>query len=557
MMNREPRPATDVDLVIRGGTIFDGDGGEPWVGDVAVRGGRIAAVGDAPLRGAAIEIDGEGLAVAPGFINMMSWAVESLIEDGRSLSDIRQGVTLEVMGEGFSMGPLNADMRSELEDRGIWNAPDRFPYPVEWTTLCGYLEWLEDRGVSTNVSSFVGAGTLRVHEVGYDDRLATADELTRMGSMLRQEMEGGALGVASALIYPPSTYADTAELIALARVAAAHGGLYASHMRSEGATLLEALEELIAIAREANVRAEVYHLKAAGRGHWDKLDAAIEMIAAAREEGLAVTADMYPYDFCGTGLTACIPPWVHEGGVERLLARLRDEGARARIREEMTTPSDAWENAYLDAGPDGILLSGSLAPSIGPLQGSTLTQVADRRGTGPEDTLMDLVVENGGGVQAMYFDMLEDNVRRQIPLPWVSFCSDAESLAAEGRFLTMGVHPRAYGAFARVLGRYVRDEELLTLEEAIRKMTSLPADNLRLEDRGRLRVGGYADIAVFDPVEIADHATRQDPHRYATGMAHVIVNGEPVLLDGEHTGATPGRFVRGPGAPRPNDRNGS
>jgi N-acyl-D-amino-acid deacylase len=557
MMNRESRPATDVDLVIRGGTIFDGDGGEPWVGDIAVRGDRIAALGDVPLRGATIEIDGDGLAAAPGFINMMSWAVESLIEDGRSQSDIRQGVTLEVMGEGFSMGPLNADMRLELEDRGIWKDPDRFPYPVEWTTLCGYLGWLEERGISTNVSSFVGAGTLRVHEVGYDDRPATADELTRMGSLLRQEMEGGALGVASALIYPPSSYADTAELIALARVAAEHGGLYASHMRSEGATLLEALRELIAIAREANVRAEVYHLKAAGRGHWDKLGAAIELIEAARGEGLAVTADMYPYDFAGTGLTACIPPWAHDGGVDALLTRLRDADDRARIREEMTTPSDAWENAYLDAGPDGIMLSGSLAPAIGPLQGSTLTEVAARRGTGPEDTLMDLVVENGGGVQAMYFDMLESNVRRQIPLPWVSFCSDAESLAPEGRFLTMGVHPRAYGAFARVLGRYVRDEALLPLQEAVRKMTSLPADNLRLEDRGRLRVGGYADIAVFDPAAIADHATPSDPHRFATGMVHVIVNGEPVLLDGEHTGATPGRFVRGPGARRSDDRNGS
>jgi N-acyl-D-amino-acid deacylase len=548
MMSRHADRTIDADLVIRGGTIYDGDGGEPWVGDVTVRGDRIVAVGHAPEHGATREIDADGLAVAPGFINMMSWATESLIEDGRSQSDIRQGITLEVMGEGFSMGPLNAAMRSELEERGFEDGPERFRYPVEWTTLCDYLGWLEGRGISTNIASFVGAGTLRVHEVGYDDRPATPEELARMQDLLRHEMEHGALGVASALIYPPSTSADTAELIALAGVVAERGGLYASHIRSEGSTLLEALHELIEIARSANVRAEVYHLKAAGREHWPKLGAAIDLIEAARAEGLSVTADMYPYDFCGTGLTACIPPWAHDGGVQALLARLADEGDRARIRAEMTKPSDAWENAYLDAGPDGIMLSGSLAPAIGPIQGSTLTEVAERRGTGPEDTLMDLVVENGGGVQAMYFDMLEDNVRRQIPLPWMSFCSDAESVAAEGRFLTMGVHPRAYGAFARVLGRYVREEGLLSLEAAIRKMTSLPADNLRLVDRGRLRAGNFADIAVFDPTAIADHATPKDPHHYATGMVHVIVNGVPVLRDGEHTGPTPGRFVRGPGA---------
>jgi N-acyl-D-amino-acid deacylase len=538
---------TEFDLVIRHGTIYDGDGGDPVVGDVAVRGDRIAVVGDAQPGRGELELDATGLAVAPGFINMMSWSNESLIEDGRSQSEIRQGVTLEVMGEGSSMGPLDATMRADLEARGLENAPNRFRYPVRWTTLCGYLDWLEERGISANVASFVGATTLRAHEVGYDDRPATDDELAAMCRLLRHEMQQGALGVASALIYPPGSYAGTDELVALASTAAQHGGLYASHLRSEGATLLEALQELIDIARRSGIRAEVYHLKAAGSPHWDKLDPAIEMITAARAEGLAITADMYPYDFCGTDLSACVPPWAHEGGIDALVDRLRDGDMRARIRDAMNAPSTEWENAYIDAGPDNIVISGALAAEIGPLQGSTLAAIAADRGARPEDTLMDLLVENGGGVFAMYFDMLEDNVRRQIPLPWMSFCSDAESIAAEGRFLESSVHPRAYGAFARVLGKYVREEHLIPLEEAIRKLTSLPADNLRLEGRGRLRAGHHADVVVFDPGQVEDHATAQEPHRYASGMVHVVVNGVPVLSDGEHTGATPGRFVRGPG----------
>lgn len=534
-------------VTLRGGTIYDGSGGEPMTGDLVIGGDAISAVGGAAVDRDARTIDVEGLAVAPGFINMMSWSCETLITDGRSQSEIRQGVTLEVMGEGFSMGPLTDPMKHELSERGILNYGP-VDYPVEWTTIGEYLTWLERRGVSTNVASFVGAGTVRRHEVGLDDRAATPEELQRMCDLVREAMAEGALGVASALIYPPSAYASTDELVAPASAASESGGMYASHMRSEGGELLEAIGELIEIARRANITAEIYHLKAAGRANWHKLDAAIGMIEDARAEGLAITADMYPYHYAGTGLESCIPPWAHDGGFEALIARLKDRDTRERIRKAMLTPSTEWENMFDEVGPDGIVPTGFRSEGLARFRGKTLTEIAAERGTSPDETLLDLVIEDDSAIATMYFAMSEDNVRREIQLPWMSFCSDAESQAPEGSFLDVNPHPRAYGAFARVLGMFVRDEGLITLQEAIRRMTSLPADNLKLERRGRLLPGHLADVVVFDPARIQDHATPSEPHRYATGMVHVFVNGEQVLADGEHTGATPGRAVRGPGA---------
>lgn len=535
----------EFDVVLRGGTIVDGSGREPWAGDVAIRGDRIAAVAPVVDGAGRHEVDISGLAVAPGFINMLSWAVESLIEDGRSMSDLLQGVTLEVMGEGISMGPLNDEMRADLEANGLTGEVDGLRYPVEWTTLSGYLEWLETRGVSPNIASFVGAGTLRVHEVGFDDRPAHADELARMCDLLDVEMRAGALGLGSALIYPPQTAYRTDELVALCEVVGRHGGLYVSHLRSEGAAFVKAVDELVEIARRSGARAEIYHFKAVGQRNWHEMERAITSVERARTEGLEVTADVYPYDFAGTSLTACLPPWAHEGGVVELHRRLRDPEIRERIRHGMA--DDGWENPFLDTGPENIRISGALTPALRPCLGKSVQEIADERGSAPEDVVMDLVLENVGDVFALYSSISPRNMERVLGLPWVSVCSDAESLAAEGRSLSFAVHPRAYGSFARVLGRYVRDEKLLTLQEAVRRMTSLPAHNLRIPDRGRLQPGWYADVVVFDPAEVQDHATPADPHRYASGMHHVWVNGTAVVRDGSHTGATPGRFVRGPG----------
>lgn len=535
----------DFDLVLRQGLVLDGSGSQPSIGDVAVSGGRVAALGTRLSGRGARELDVAGLAVSPGFVNMMSWAPETLIEDGRSLSGIAQGVTLEVMGEGTSMGPLDESMREALRAGGIGGQVDGFRYPVEWTSLWQYLEWLEQRGVSVNVASFVGAGTLREHEVGYADRPATDTELRRMCTLLDDELRHGAVGVASALIYPPETAYTTAELTALARVAAAHSGMYASHVRGEGAMLLEAVGELIEIARDAGARAEVYHLKAAGRAHWHLLPAAIARIEEARAAGLAVTADVYPYEYSGTSLGACLPPWAHEGGPAALRERLDDAVVRERIRAEMARPG--WENPMLDAGPENISIRGPLGPDLARFAGRSLAEVAVLRGSTPEDAAMDLVRDNAGDVFALYFDMSPADVRLVASRPWVSFCSDAESLSTEAAARDGAVHPRAFGAFARVLGRFVRDEGLLTLPEAIRRMTRLPAENLRLTGRGRLQVGYAADVIAFDPRTVIDRSTPEEPAAYAEGMVHVIVNGVPVLLDGAHTGATPGRFVRGPG----------
>lgn len=535
--------AVHYDVLLRHGTVYDGSGGPGFVGDVGIHGDRIAAVGKLDGARGRVEIDATGLAVAPGFINVLSWATESLLVDGRSQSDLRQGVTLEVFGEGWSMGPLNARMKRELLDQ-----QGDLKFAIEWTTLGEYLEHLERRGVSCNVASFVGATTIRIHELGYANRAPTPAELERMKQLVAGAMEEGALGLGSSLIYAPAFYARTGELMELARVAGRHGGSYISHLRSEGNRLLEALDEFLTIAREAAVPAEVYHLKAAGSANWPKLDAVIARIEAARAAGLKITADMYPYTAAATGLDAAMPPWVQEGGYPAWAARLRDPAIRTRVRREMTTPTDAWESLYLAAGsPDRVLLIGFKNPRLKPLTGLSLAEVARRRGQSPEDTAMDLVVEDGSRVETIYFVMSEDNVRRQLTLPWVSFGSDAASLAPEGVFLKSNPHPRAYGTFARLLGRYVREEKLISLAEAIRRLTALPAENLKLARRGRLQPGCFADVVVFDPAQVQDHATYQQPHRYASGVRHVWVNGVQVLREGEHTGATPGRVVRGPG----------
>lgn len=531
------------DIAIRGGTVYDGSGRPGVVADILINGDSIVAIEPSPAARARTVIDASGMAVAPGFINMLSWATEDLLVDGRSQGDIRQGVTLEVMGEGESMGPLNDSMKADLAR----NQGD-LKYPVGWTTLGEYLELLERQGVSTNVASFVGATTVRVHELGYQDRAPTAAELDRMRALVRQAMQEGAMGVGSSLIYAPAFYAKTDELVALATEAGHLGGMYISHMRSEGNRLLEAVDELIGIARDARVPAEIYHLKAAGRSNWGKLDSVIARVERARAEGLRITADMYNYTAGATGLDAAMPPWVQEGGLQAWRQRLRDPAIRARVAREMRTPTNAWESLYLAAGsPANVLLSGFRQDSLKPLTGKTLEEVARMRGTSPEETAMDLVVQDDSRVSTVYFLMSEDNVRRQIALPWVSFASDAGSMAPEGAWLKSNPHPRAYGNFARLLGRYVRDERVIPLEQAVHRLTTLPAGNLQLRRRGALRPGFFADVVVFDPDSVRDHATFERPHQFSTGMRDVIVNGVAVLRNGEHTGAKPGRVVRGPG----------
>ena len=540
--------ASDYDVIIRGGTVYDGTGAAPVVADVAIRADSIAAIGDLDGMNARLEIDATGLAVAPGFINMMSWATESLLVDGRAMSDILQGVTLEVMGEGSSMGPLNDRMREEmLSQQGD------LKFDIPWSTLGEYLEHLAEIGVSPNVASFIGAATPREHVIGHVDRAPTPEELDRMRDLVREAMEEGALGLASALIYAPGFYAETDELIELARVAAEFNGIYISHLRSEGDALLEALDEFFTIAREADIRAEIYHLKAAGTANWGKLDRVIELVEQARAEGREITADMYTYTAGATGLDAAMPPWVQEGGLEAWIERLQDPAIRTRVAREMRAPSTGWENLYSAAGTaENLLLVGFKNETLKPLTGRTLASVAAERGKSPEETAMDLVVEDGSRVGTVYFLMSEENVKRQIALPWISFCSDAAAPAAEGVFLQSNPHPRAYGSFARLLGKYVREEQVIPLEEAVRKLTSLPARNLRIERRGTLSAGFFADLVVFDPDTIIDLATFDEPHQYATGMQHVLVNGVHVVRNGEHTGAKPGRVVRGPGwTPKP------
>jgi N-acyl-D-amino-acid deacylase len=533
--------APQYDLVIRHGTVFDGTGSAGVVEDLAIQGDRIAARGDLSSARGRQEVDASGLAVAPGFIDMLNHSETSLIEDGRSQGMIRQGVTLSVFGEG-SMGPLSETMKKDLKER---QGDIKFDYT--WTTLGQYLDHLVQRGVSTNVASFVSAATVRAHEIGYDNRPPTAEELDRMRGLVRTAMDEGAMGLTTALIYIPGVFASTGELVELAKVASQSGGMYVSHMRSEGNRLLEAIDETLTIAREANIRAEIYHLKASGESNWPKMAVAIEKIEAARKQGLDVTADMYTYTAGSTGLDAAMPPWVQEGGYKAWAQRLRDPKVRTRVRKEMTTPQDVWENIMLAAGGDGTLLVGFKNEALRQYAGKTLAEVARLRGTSLQDTAMDLVVEDGSRVQVVYFLMSEENVRRQIALPWVSFGSDAASMAPEGVFVKTSTHPRAYGNFAWLLGKYVRDEHVVTLQEAIRKLTSLPAATLRVKERGRLAPGYFADVVAFDPRTIADRATYEKPHQHATGVRHVWVNGVQVLKDGEHTGQKPGRVVRGPG----------
>jgi N-acyl-D-amino-acid deacylase len=534
--------APQYDVVIRHGTVYDGTGGPAKVEDLGIQSARVVARGDLQRARARQEVDATGLAVAPGFINMLSHSETSLIADGRSQGALRQGVTLEVFGES-SMGPLTEQMKADQKER-----QGDIKFDIAWTTLGEYLDHLATRGVSTNVASFVSAATVRANEIGLANRPPTSDELERMRADVRRAMDEGAMGVTTALIYIPGVFAKTDELVELAKVAAESGGMYIAHMRSEGNRLLEAIDETLTIARDAHIRAEIYHLKAAGRENWSKLDAAIDKIEAARKEGLDITADMYTYTAGSTGLDASMPPWVQEGGYKEWAKRLKDPKVRARVRREMTTPTDAWENLMLAAGGDGTLLVGFKNEALRVYAGKTLAEVARLRGKSIQDTAMDLVVEDGSRVQVVYFLMSEDNVKRQIRLPWVSFGSDASSMAPEGVFVKTSTHPRAYGNFARLLGKYVRDEHVIPLEEAIRKLTLLPATTLRIDkERGRLAPGYFADVVVFDPKTIGDRATYEQPHQYSTGVRHVWVNGVQVLKDGEHTGATPGRVVRGPG----------
>jgi len=533
----------DYDLIIRHGTVYDGSGGAPQSVDIGVRGQRIAAVGDLSKARAANEVDTHGLAVAPGFINMLSWAPDSLFVDGRSMSDIKQGVTLEVFGEGESLGPLTPAMReTELKNQGD------LKHAITWSGFGEGMETLAGRGISPNIASFVGATTLRIHEVSYADRPPNAQELANMQDLARTAMREGALGIGSSLIYAPAFYAKTDELIAITKAAGEFGGGYISHIRSEGGRLLQSVDELIRIASEAGVHGELYHFKAAGRDNWSKQAQAVAMIEHARQHGLDISANMYLYTAGATGLDASMPPWVQEGGLDEWIKRLKDAKTRKRVIKEMNTPTDRWENLFLAAGkPENILLIAFKNPKLKPLTGKTLAEVAKMRGTSPAETAIDLVVEDGSRVGTVYFLMSEDNVKQAVALPWMTFDSDEGSYAPEGDFLKFQPHPRAYGNFARLLGKYVRDERVIPLSEAIHRLTALSAKNLKLRDRGELKPGSFADIVIFDPAAIADLATYDHPQQYATGMRDVFVNGVQVLKDGEHTGAKPGQFVRGPG----------
>lgn len=521
------------DLILKGGTVYDGSGSSPTVADVGIKADTIAAIGELEDVRAEQVVDVSGLAVAPGFINMLSWANDDLLYDGRSQGDIRQGVTLEVMGEGSSMGPLNKEMKASMQ-----SGQNNITYEVTWNTLGEYLTHLEEKGVSTNVTSFVGNATLRRYVMGYESRKPTEAEMDQMKQLLRNEMEAGAVGLSSSLIYVPSTHADTEELTELARVAAEYNGMYISHMRDEGDSLLQALDELLSIARNADIRAEVYHFKASGQQNWSKLDSAIAMIEAAQAEGLSVTTDMYNYPASSTGLKVVLPDWSKEGGYEGIMSRLDDAETRKKVLEEISFPS---------CPPSGILLVGFRQDSLQQYIGQSLEAVASARGKTPEETVIDLFLANRGRIQAVYFSMSEDNVKKKIALPYMSFCSDASSMSAEGAFLENSTHPRAYGSFARLIGHYVRDEQVIPLHEAIRKLTALPAENLNIRKRGKLVPGYYADVVVFNPETFTDKATFEKPHQYAEGMQHVFVNGVQVINNGEHTGATPGRFVKGPG----------
>jgi N-acyl-D-amino-acid deacylase len=541
-----PSPAPDAapyDVIVRNGTVYDGTDQPGRRADLGIRGDRVTIVGDLSQAQAQTDIDATGKAVAPGFINVLSWANMSLIADGRGMSDLKQGVTLEIMGEGLSGGPLNDEMKADLVAR-----QGDIRFDIDWTTLGEYLDSLVRRGVSPNVASFVGATTVRVHVLGEDDRDPTPAELARMQELVRQAMHEGALGVGSSLIYAPAFFAETPELIALASAAAEHGGGYISHIRNESYRLEQAVDELIEITRAAGGHGEVYHLKAAGEANWGSMAKAIARIEQARQQGVPVSANMYTYTAGSTGLDAAMPLWVQAGGIDAWVKRLKDPQLRARVIREIREPPAGEENLYLTAGsPERVLFVGFKNPALKHLTGKSLAEVMKMRGTSAEDTMIDLVIEDHSRVQSVYFLMSEDNVKLGLSQPWVSLGSDAEALAPEGVFMKSSTHPRAYGNFARLLGKYSRDEKLMPLEEAIRRLTSLPASNWKLQDRGCLNARCYADVVVFDPATIADKATFDAPKQYAVGVEHVLVNGVPVIRNGEHTGAKPGRVVRGPG----------
>lgn len=534
---------TEYDLLIKNATIYDGLGSAPVKGMVAVNADTIAAIGQLENVRGKLEIDAQGKAVSPGFINMLSWATESLIEDGRAQSDLRQGVTLEVMGEGWSMGPLNDKMKIDNKER-----QGDIKYDISWTTLGEYLEFLEKKGVSVNVASFMGATTARIHEIGYEDRPPTEEELKNMQNLVRQAMEEGAMGVGASLIYAPAFYADTDELIALCKVAAEYDGMYITHMRSEGNKLLEAVDETLEIAQKAGIRSEIYHLKAGGKSNWPKMDTVIQKVNQARAEGIEISTNMYNYIAGATGLDAAMPPWVQEGGYNAWAERLNDPKIRAKVKKEMQTDAQDWENLYYAAGSaDKLLLVGFKNEELRKYTGKSLAEVAQIRNQDPEDTAMDLVIEDGSRVGTVYFLMSEENVKKQLQLPYMTFGSDASAPASEGVFLNYNPHPRAYGNVARLLGKYVRDEKIISLEEAIKKLTSLAAEKLKIQHRGTLKPGYFADIVIFDPNTVADKATFEKPHQYAVGVEQVFVNGIHVLKDGEPTGKAAGRVVRGPG----------
>ncbi len=525
------------DVLIRNGNIADGSGSPAYKGDIGIMSDTIAAIGDLRKARGETEIDASGMTVAPGFINMLSWAVESLIEDGRSMGDIVQGVTLEVLGEGDSWGPWSESMKKEIQASG-----GDIKYEIEWTTLGEYLEYLEKKGVSTNIASFVGTSTVRIHTVGYDNRPPTAEEMDSMKLLVRQAMEEGAIGVSSALEYIPASFASTEELAELCRVAKEYDGMYISHIRNEDETFLEAIDDFLKIPASTGIRSEIYHLKQVGRTNWHKLDQAIAKIDSARAAGLSITADMYNYPASSTGLGILMPEWVQEGGFEKWVARLKEPAVRKVVGAEIIKTIIRKQGT-----PEKVLLIGLQTDSLKYLQGMTLAQIAAKRGKSPEETVMDLVIDDNSNISAVFFSMSEDNLRKQIAQPWMMFGSDGKSMVPEGVFLKSATHPRAYGNFARLLGKYVRDEQVITLEEAVRRLTSLPAATMKIERRGALKEGYFADVVVFDPAKIEDHSTFEDPHQLSTGMSHVFVNGVQVLRDGEHTGATPGRVVRGPG----------
>jgi N-acyl-D-amino-acid deacylase len=526
--------------VVKRGRIYDGSGSAPYIGDVGIKGDRIAYVGKSRDLKTKRTIDAHGLAVAPGFINMLSQVQESIFLDGRELSDLFQGVTLEVTGEGDSMGPLTDQMAARNEAR-----QSDIKYHIDWRTLGQYLEGRERAGMSLNLASFVGASTVRENVLGENDVQPSSEKMGSMQALVKGAMEEGALGVSSALIYAPATFAKTGELTALAKEAGRCGGIYITHMRSEANRLLEAVDETISIARDSGAPTEIYHLKVGGRANWPKLGAVIDRIEAARKSGTRVTADMYTYTAGGTGLDTAFPPWLREGGIEETIRRLADPQIRARAEKAMNDAHGGYENPYLAAGADGMLFAAFKSDSLKSLVGKTLAQVAQMRHVSPAAAAMDLVAEDGSRVLVIYFVMSEENVRTETTLPWMSFGSDGDAPSPEGDFLKSHAHPRSYGNFARLLAQYVRTERLVTLPDAIHRLTALPAANLSLSDRGLLKEGFFADVVVFDPATVQDHATYMNPHQLATGVRTVLVNGGIALDDGKPTGAHTGRYVRG------------